>query len=366
MTQLSSADTLSAMKRTTTSLHGDTQENRSTGNPDPDANLFSTPDHVIWGYLAVDLPPALSIKPGQIVRIDTVSHQGITTDQDPVKFFGEYDIPADQIVPEAAAIYSHVKRPKGSGVHVLTGPIYIEGAEPGDMLEVRVLDIQFRVPYGINNTGNGRGVLPDLLSEPSRKLIRLDLERKMALFSKDIEIPLNPFMGIMGVAPSKSTGMVSSTPPGPWGGNMDLKLLTKGATLYLPVLNKGAQFFTGDGHALQGDGEVDGGAVEISLTPTFQFCLHKKRKLRFPMAETRADYVLMGLSEDMNEATQLAVEEAVIFLQRIKTMSAADAYALASLAVDLAIGEAVDIVNLVYARIPKGLFRDNPLYWYEG
>ena len=324
----------------------------------PDATLRSTSDTVLWGYLAANLPAVLTVKSGQIVQIDTLSHQGLTTSQDPVKFFGPYGVPSDQVLPDAIAVYSQVKRPKGAAVHVLTGPIYIEDAGPGDMLEVRVLDIKFRVSYGVNNTGPGRGVLPDLIKEPTPKVIHLDLDRNVALFSGDIEIPLDPFMGIMAVAPPRTMGLVSSTPPGAWGGNMDLKVLGKGATLYLPIFNKGAQFFTGDG-------EVDGGALEISLTPTLQFFLHKGGELKSAMAETPTDYITTRMSIDLNEATKIAVQEAVNFLERENHLSPADAYALASLSVDLVIGEDVDIVNLVYAKIPKGIFKDNPNYCFK-
>ncbi|OGP21715.1 MAG: hypothetical protein A2038_13745 [Deltaproteobacteria bacterium GWA2_57_13] len=331
----------------------------------PDATLKSTPNTVLWGYLAANLPPALTIRSGQIVQIETLSHQGLLTERDPVSFFGAYGIPPEQVLPDAVEIYSKMRRPKGASVHVLTGPVYIEGAEPGDMLEVRVLEIKFRVPYGVNNTGPGRGVLPDLLKGPAAKLIRLDLDRNVAIFSQDIEIPVNPFMGIMAVAPSRSLGMISSTPPGAWGGNMDVKELCRGATLYLPVFNQGAQFFSGDGHAVQGDGEVDGGAVEISLAPTFQFILHKEKDFKSPMAETPDHFITMGMSVDLNEATRIAVAEAVNFLQSEKGLSAADAYALASVSVDLAIAEAVDVVNLVSAKIPKRIFKRNRDYWFK-
>ena len=333
--------------------------------PTPDATLRSTPETVLWGYLAANLPPALTITSGQSVAIEALSHQGLTTNQDPVKFFGAYGIAAEEVLPDALAVFAEAKRPKGASVHILTGPIYVEGAEPGDTLEVRVPDVKFRVPYGVNNTGPGKGVLPELLKAHSPKLIRLDLERQVALFSPDIEIPLSPFMGIMAVAPPTSLGMVSSTPPGAWGGNMDLKFLVKGSTLYLPVFNRGAQFFTGDGHAVQGDGEVDGGAIEISLTPTLQFFLQKGKSIRLPRVETATDYLTTGLSVDLNEATKIALAEAVDFLRAEKGLTAADAYALSSLAVDLGIGEAVDIVNLVYAKIPKKIFRSNPDYWFR-
>jgi acetamidase/formamidase len=146
---------------------------------------------------------------------------------------------------------------------------------------------------------------------------------------------------------------------------MDLRFLGKGSTLYLPVFNRGAQFFTGDGHAVQGDGEVDGGAVEISLAPTLQFLLHKRKSIKLPRVETATDYLTTGLSVDLNEATKIALHEAIDFLESEKGLSAADAYALSSLAVDLGIGEAVDVVNLVYAKIPKNIFRSNREYWFR-
>jgi acetamidase/formamidase len=330
---------------------------------EPDAKLSSTPDTVLWGYLAANLPPALTVKPGQIVEIEALSHQGLTTNKDPEKFFAGYGISAPEVLTDAKTVFAQVQRPKGASVHIVTGPIYVDGAEVGDALEVRVLDIKFRVPYGVNSTGPGKGLLPQLLREPAAKLIHIDLERCVALFADDIEIPLNPFMGIMAVSPPTSLGMVSSTPPGPWGGNIDLKFTGIGSSLYLPVFNKGAQFFTGDGHAVQGDGEVDGGAIEISLKPTLQFILHKGKRIKSPRVETATDYLTTGLDVDLNVASRLALQEAVDFLQTEKGMTAADAYAFSSLAVDLGIGEAVDIVNLVYARIPKNVFRSNPPYW---
>ena len=330
-----------------------------------DAVLRSTPETILWGYIAANLPPALSIRSGQIVEVEALSHQGLTTAKDPEKFFAGYGIPSGEVLADAKTVFAQAVRPKGASVHILTGPIYIEEAEAGDTLEIRVLDIKFRVPYGVNNTGPGKGVLPKLLSEPAAKLIRLDLERGVALFSGDVEIPLNPFMGIMAVSPPTSLGMVSSTPPGAWGGNIDLKFCGIGSSLFLPVFNRGAQFFTGDGHAAQGDGEVDGGAIEISLRPTLQFVVHKKKTLRQPRVETATDYLTTGLDVDLNVATRIALQEAIDGLQQEKGMNAADAYALASLAVDLGIGEAVDVVNLVYAKIPKSIFKTNPEFWYK-
>jgi acetamidase/formamidase len=334
---------------------------------DPDATLASTPANVVWGYIPVGVPPALTVKSGQTVRIDTLSHQGLLTDKDPAAYFGAAGIPASQVLEDAKEVYRAVMRPKGGSAHVLTGPVYIDGAEPGDMLEVRVLKIDHRVAYGVNFSGKGVGVLSDLLPGPTPKIIKLDVARKVALFADDIEIPLGPFMGIMAVAPPERLGFVSSRPPSHWGGNLDFKRLVAGSTLYLPVFNKGAQFYTGDAHAAQGDGEVNGTAIEASETPTLQFILHKGKggAMTWPRAEDADHFYVMGLDVDLGVAMRHATQEAVNFLQKEKGLSAADAYALTSLAVDFHVGEAVDFVQMVYGAIPKKIFKTNPEYWLK-
>jgi acetamidase/formamidase len=334
-------------------------------SPAADATLRSTPDTVIWGYFAADAPPVLHIKSGQTVRIDTVSHSGMNTADDPVTFFSRGGIAADQVLADVIDIHRKVPHPKGASAHVLTGPIFIEGAALGDLLEVRVLALEHRVPYGVNNTNRGTGVLPELLMGPSAKIIKFDLARNVALFSGDIEVPLHPFMGIMAVAPPRDLGLVSSRPPSRWGGNMDFNKLTVGATLYLPVFNNGALFFTGDSHAVQGDGEIDGTAIEASLTATLQFIVQKNagRSLRWPRAEDASYYYTMGMDLDLNKAMQEAAQETVAFLRDQKGLSAADAYALASVAVDFRVAEAVDAVQMVYGMIPKKIFKQSPEYW---
>jgi acetamidase/formamidase len=161
--------------------------------------------------------------------------------------------------------------------------------------------------------------------------------------------------------------MVSSRPPWRWGGNMDFNKLTTGATLYLPVFHKGAQFFTGDSHAVQGDGEVNGTAIEASLTATLQFIVHKGvgKTMSWPRAEDAAHYYAMGMDLDLNVAMRNAVQETVAFLRQTKGLSAPDAYALASIGVDFRVAEAVDAVQVVYGMIPKKLFKQNPDYWLK-
>jgi len=334
-------------------------------NPVPDATLPSTPQTVVWGYIAADLPPVLTIKSGQTVKIDTVSHQGLLTKDDPVTFFGAATIPPDQVLQDATDIYRMVARVKGLSAHVLTGPIYVEGAAPGDMLEVRIHKLDLRVPYGVNNSGPGTGVLGELLGAPTPKIINLDLARNVALFSKDIEVPLSPFLGVMAVAPPRDLLLVSSRPPSTWGGNMDFNKLAAGSTLYLPVFNSGAQFFTGDPHAVQGDGEVNGTAIEASLSATLQFVVHKgaARTMRRPRAEDAANYYTMGMDLNLDVAMREATRETVEFLQQRFGLSSADAYSLASIAVDFRVAEAVDSTQVIYGIIPKKLFKNNPPYW---
>ena len=322
-----------------------------------DAHVRSVPGNVTWGLIPANAPPVLRIASGQTVRIDTVSQQGITAGIDPVEFFGAAGIDPDRVLDDVKQIYRHVKREPGAGGHVLTGPIYIDAAHPGDMLEVRILDVEFRIDYGVNNSGPGLGAAPELLPDVARNIIRLDLERGVAKFSPQIELPLAPFMGIMAVAPPLAQAPANTRPPGAFGGNMDLKMLTRGSTLYLPVFHEGAQFFTGDGHGLQGDGEINGTAIEISLTPTLQFIVHRGagRDMKWPRAEDRDHHYVMGMDTDLDEAAHLAILESVAFLQARAGLSAADAYALTSLAVDFRIGEAVNHVKMVYGAIPKRL-----------
>jgi acetamidase/formamidase len=333
----------------------------------PDVTLGSTPDTVVWGYLSARVPPVLRIKSGTTVRIDTMSHQGLVTRDDPVTYFGRAGIKPEEVLQDAKDIYAKVPHPKGLGVHVLTGPIYIEGAQPGDALEVRVLALELRVPYGVNNTGPGSGVLPDLVATPTPRIIKTDPQRKVALLPGGIELPLSPFLGIMAVAPPPDLIIVSSGPPGKWAGNLDLKTLTVGSTLHIPVFNEGALFYTGDPHGVQADGEVDGGALEQSLTATLQFILHKGagKSMRGPRAEDANNYYALGLDVDLNVAMKLAVREAVELLQEKAGITAAEAYSVASLGVDFRVAEAVDSVLLIYGVIPKKFFKNNPAYWSD-
>ena len=328
---------------------------------EPDAVLPSTPKTIVRGYIASDTPPVLRIKSGQSVKIDTISHGGVT--DDPVAFFAQGGIPANQVLKDVIDIAKQSKE-KGWSGHVLTGPIYIEGEARGDMLEVRILKVDIRVPYGVNNPGPA-GAAPNMIPERTSKIIKFDLARNVALFSKDVELLLSPFMGIMAVAPPPEVKRVGSRAPGIFGGNLDFKKLTAGATLYLPVFNDGALFVTGDSHAGQGDGEVDGNAIEASMAPTLQLIVHKGlgKSMAAPRAEDAENFYALGLDPDLDAALTKSIKETVDFLGT-KGMSPSDAYSLASIGVDYSIAEAVDETLVIYGKIPKSLFKTKTPYWF--
>jgi len=310
--------------------------------------LKATPKTVAWGYYDAKAAPVLRVKSGDTVEVQTL----ITSSP---KRLEDAGVPADQVEQSLRDITDQVKD-KGPGGHILTGPIYIDGAEIGDVLEVKVVGIKLAIPYAYNGFGPGRGYLPDDYPYAKMKIIPLDEKRMVAHFADGIEIPLHPFFGSMGVAPPEAAGRFNSAPPWIMGGNLDNKDLVAGATLYLPVHAKGALFEVGDGHAGQGDGEVDITALETSLVGTFQFTVRKDMHLKWPRAETPTHYITMGLNDDLNMCAQLAVHEMIDFLVTEKHLSRDDAYMLASVAADLHITELVDGNKGVHMLLPKSIF----------
>ena len=320
-------------------------------------HVKSGPETVHWGYLWSAAEPVLRVKPGATVTIDTVSHEGLLEDQgDPVAFFKRFGIPKAEVLADAAAIYAQVQH-SGSGPHVVSAPIYIEGAEPGDVLAVTILKAKPRVPYGVNSSRMGKGTLPHDFPMNRSIVTPFDLKKNIVHFAPGIEIPLRPFFGIMATGPALSLGKINSAPPGAYGGNIDLNELTEGSVLYLPVHVAGALFMTGDGHACQGDGEVNLTAIETSLTGTFRFDLIKQKFLTLPRAETKTHWITMGLHETLDEAMRICVRETIKFLGERHGLAAADAYALASVAIDFEVTQNVDGVKGIHAMIPKGIFK---------
>jgi acetamidase/formamidase len=314
-----------------------------------DHNLAATPSTIVWGYYWSKAKPVLTIHSGDTVRIQTASSCPA-----PERLEQAGVRPAD--IPQYVRdIYAQVTD-KGPGGHILTGPIAIEEAEPGDVLEVRILKVDIEAPFACNGFGAGRGFLPDDFPYGKSKIIPLDREHMLGRFAPGINIPLRPFFGSMGVAPPESAGRINSAPPWMHAGNMDNKELIAGSTLYIPVHAKGALFEAGDGHAGQGNGEVDITALETFLTGTFQFIVHKDRHLLWPRAETATHYISMGFSEDLKEATTLAVRDMINFLVDEKHLSRDDAYMLTSVAVEVDITQLVDGKVGVHAMCPKALF----------
>jgi acetamidase/formamidase len=274
-----------------------------------------------------------------------------------MSFFARFGLRPEEVLADAVAVYTRVQH-SGLGGHVVSGPVAVAGAEPGDVLAVHVLEAKPRVPYGVNSIRMNRGGLPDEFTLNRSVVIPFDMERQVAQFAPKIEVPLAPFFGIMATGPARNLGRVHSGPPGPFGGNIDLKDLTAGSTLYLPVHVPEALFMVGDGHAAQGDGEVDLTAIECSLTGTFRLDLIKGKTLAWPRAETPTHWITLGLHENLDEAMRMAIREAIKFLAEEKGLARVDAYALASIAVDFEVTQVVDGVKGIHAMIPKGIFKD--------
>jgi acetamidase/formamidase len=311
--------------------------------------LKATPKTVSWGYYDASAKPVLRIKSGDVVQVHTL----ITNS--PERLEGAF-LPPAQVEQSLRDIFREVKD-RGPGGHILTGPIYVEGAEPGHTLEVRIKKIKLAIPYGYNAFAPKRGFLPEDFPRSRMKIIRLDEKRMVGHFAKGIEIPLRPFFGSMGVAPPPEAGRISSGPPGVHAGNLDNKELVEGTTLFIPVHVRGALFAVGDGHAAQGNGEIDITALETSLHGTLEFIVRKDLKLRWPRAETPTHHIVMGLDKDLTKAMKIAAREAVAFLTTEKGLSANDAYMLASMTVDFCITQVVDGTLGVHGMIPKAIFK---------
>jgi len=263
----------------------------------------------------------------------------------------------DQVEPALREVYDKVPQSeRGPGGHILTGPIFVEGAEPGDTLEIRIKKIELAIPYAYNGFRYGAGILTEEFRYARTKIIPLDRTAMVARFAPGVTIPLHPFFGSMGVAPPPAFGRYDSAPPTIIGGNMDNKELVAGTTLYLPVFNQGALFQIGDGHAGQGNGEVDVTALETSLVGTLEFHLIKGTKQSYPRAETPTHYIAMGFDDDLSIATHNAVREMVDFLVAAKGLSRDDAYMLVSVAGDVDITELVDRNKGVHVMMPKAIF----------
>ena len=324
-----------------------------TGSPPSGGRVHvvpSTRETVQLGVYDTNLPPILTIESGDSISFpDTWSH-----------FLNELqpNVPIDTLVR------LRMNNP-GRGPHSIIGPIAVNKAEPGDVLEIRYQRIH---PYEWGATFNnpsalGTGLLAQDFPQGQIKYLDLDLSAMTSEFLPNVTIPLKPFQGTLGVAPPDgffppfSPGVTSSVPPGPHGGNLDLSELTEGSTLYIPVWKSGALIYTGDSHAVQGDGEICLTALETRMKELqIQVILHKQKDLAWPVAETDTHWIIMGLDKDLNVAMTLAARNAIKFLAAQARISDLDAYALCSVAVSFRVTQVVDIVRGVHALIPKIIF----------
>jgi acetamidase/formamidase len=309
--------------------------------------LEAGPRTVAYGFYWSEAKPVLRIRSGDIIDVTTMSTSS------PAALERAGVAPAD--IPQAHRAIVDSVTDRGPGGHILTGPVYVEGAEPGDVLEVKILSIDLPYDHGSNGCS---GFVPTLCPRPNAtRIFRFDRQKMTTEFAPGITIPLRPFFGSMGVAPPPSVGRWSSNPPWIHGGNMDNKELVAGTTLYLPVHVAGALFEAGDGHAAQGNGEVDQTAIETYLRGKLQLTVRKDMKLDWPVAETPTHWITMGTDRDLTEATKIAITNTAAFLENRYSLPKGEGYRLISLAVDLSITELVDGYVGVHAMIPKSIFR---------
>lgn len=368
---------VTAFLATTTFSHALPQE------PKFDVFVPFKPANVSLGHYPFDAAPILTVKSGTVVKIDG-GGGARWGDTDPAVWLKENkfketlaDLPA---LVETIAVTKEARRVPppppppgappvtgGGGGHMLVGPIAIEGAEPGDSIEIRILDVRPRIPYGNVSTMPGRGGIPDLVPRPFNQVVRFDTKRDVAIYEEGVEVPLKPFMGVMGLQPADDEKPLRrSSAPGVFGGNLDLKELVAGSTLYLPVFQKGGMFYTGDSHAAQGDGEVTITAVETANSCVLEFILHKGKTLKNPRAENATHFISIGLDPDLNKAMRQAITETIDYIGEINGYDFFKAFTLASIGVDFHVTQVVDGTQGIHGMIPKSIFKTKKFdYWYK-
>ena len=302
--------------------------------------LNPTPQTVHWGHFNASIPAVLQVESGDEVVIDTFSG-GMSEVADPSLFRPEHRLIVDTV-------------PQIMGPHILTGPVHVKGAEPGDTLEVRILDIELTTDWGWNIIRPLKGALPEDFPNLSRRVIPIDRQTNVARLPWGVDVPLRPFFGIIGVAPPPAYGLVSSVEPREYGGNIDNKEFIPGTSLFLPVFVPGANLSVGDGHAVQGDGEVCLTALETCLKGRFQVVVHKQ-SLNFPRAITPTHYISMGMDVDLDDAAKQALRNMIKWLTEIKPWTAEEAYVFCSLACDLHVTQLVDGNKGIHAMVSRSV-----------
>jgi acetamidase/formamidase len=304
--------------------------------------LKAQPGTVQWGFYDAAVTPVLTVKPSDTVTVDSVSG-------------GLENLPPEgsgfTVLPEHRAILD--KTPRGPGPHLLTGPIAVDGAQPGDALKIEILDIQLRQNWGFNFNRPLMGALPDDFPNARQIHIALDGARGKARMPWGLEVPAAPFFGCMGVAPPAAWGRQTSVIPRAFGGNIDNRELVAGTTLYLPVFHPGGLLSVGDGHAAQGHGEVNLTAIETALTGTFRLSIDKAAGLKLPRAETSTHVITMAFDVDLDQAAKIALREMIDLIVEKAGLSPDDAYALCSVAADLVVTQVVDGNKGIHVTLPR-------------
>jgi acetamidase/formamidase len=310
--------------------------------------IHPTPANLQYGFFDASVKPPLVIDSGDIVKLWTATGHPA--------YFQELGVPKEKIPPELFTAFEGVKG-SARGDQSLVGPIYVNGAEIGDTIEVKIRKIELWLPIAAMSFRAGRGSIPEEFPYSRDKVLWIDVPGKKIEFAPGVTIPATrPFWGDIGVAPPLSMGRINASIPGVHGGNMDNHDLLPGTSLFLPVHATGALLSIADGHAAQGDGEVGQSAIETSLQGEIQVILHKGMTTRWPRAETPTHYMSIGLDPDLNVAARMAIKEMLDFLTRTKGLSREDAYMLMSAAMDLHVTQVVDVTKGVHAMIPKAIF----------
>jgi acetamidase/formamidase len=306
-------------------------------------HVAATPETVQWGRFSAAFAPVLTVESGDTVTLESVSGAPEVLPPDDGPF---------QVPPSLRRIHAEVARYQG---HIITGPIAVRGAAPGDLLEVRIEAVELAADWGYCGFRPEFGTLPD--DFPYRHLTHIPIDRAAMTcrLPHGLILPLAPFFGVMGTAPSTNQGFLSTIEPGPFGGNLDNKELGAGSVLFLPVWADGALFSAGDGHGVQGDGEVCINALETCLNGRFRLILHKQAGVSYPRAETPSHYICMGMHCDLNEAHRIALRQMIAFLVERVGITPADAYQLCSLAVDFRITQSVNGEKGVHGMLAKRL-----------
>jgi acetamidase/formamidase len=310
--------------------------------------LKASPTTVHRGFFDASLKPVLTIDSGDIVRLTTTTGNP--------RYFEALGVPKEKIPPELFAAFEGAPG-EARDDHTLTGPIAVRGAEMGDTVEIKIRAIDLWLPIAAMGFRANRGSLPEDFPYSRDRVFFIDPAKKAIEFAPGVVVPTKPFWGVIGVAPPRSMGRVPSGPPNVFGGNLANNDLQPGTSLFLPVHFAGALISIGDGHAVQGKGEVGMSAVETSLRGEIQVVLHKGMRTLWPRAETPTHYITMGLHEDLNQAAKIATREMLSFIVATKGLPRDDVLMLLSAAMDLHVTQIVDGTKGIHAMIPKSIFQ---------